>query len=443
MEDLVRATMAKVSEDRVVNLARSLVDIPSTTGMERACAEFLVGYMKDLGLQSRLQEIVEGRANAIGLLKGDGGGPTLMFNGHLDTAGTGVEEEDYPVMGPQRLGDKPESSVYDRFIFGLGANNMKGGLAAAVTAIETVMQSGVKLKGDLFMTGVAGESEKGPVEGGIRSYRGARYQGGGFGTGYLISHITLPDYAVVCEPGGPVVVNAQTGYFFMKLTVKGKPGSQVNRGPGYRGVSAIDKAYPIFQRLQQWDAEYVQRHRYDSGMGIIEPHLSIGAIESGWPYKPSYSPAICNLYLDLRVTPAMDPKEGLGELEDELRRMAAEDPELKYDLEVFHSNVPATMTPPDNYLVQSALRARELVVGKKQEGFPLQGGSHYNDTNVFRWHGVPAIKCGPTGGAVPADAQWMLDAGERLSIDDLVTLSKMYVAIILDICTKTREEIKA
>ncbi len=84
---------------------------------------------------------------------------------------------------------------------------MKGGLAAAVTAIETVMNSGVKLKGDVFMTAVAGESEKAPVEGGIRSYRGARYQGGGFGAGYLISHIPLPDYAVVCEPGGPYVVS--------------------------------------------------------------------------------------------------------------------------------------------------------------------------------------------------------------------------------------------
>ena len=51
-----------------------------------------------------------------------------------------------------------------------------------------------------MVTGVAGESEKSPVEGAIRSYRGARYQGGGYGTRYLITHCQLPDYAVVCEP---------------------------------------------------------------------------------------------------------------------------------------------------------------------------------------------------------------------------------------------------
>ncbi len=82
------------------------------------------------------------------------------------------------------------------------------------------------------------------------------------------------------------------------------------------------------------------------------------------------------------------------------------------------------------------------MVGQKQERFPLGQTSPYNDTNVFRWHGVPAIKCGLTGGAVPGNAQWMLDQGERLSTDDLVTLSKMYVAIILDICTKPQEEIE-
>ena len=88
MDDLLSATIAKISEERVVNLTRSLVDIPSATGEERRVAEFLVGYMKEIGLEAKLQEIVEGRANAIGVLKGTGGGPTLMFNGHLDTSGT-------------------------------------------------------------------------------------------------------------------------------------------------------------------------------------------------------------------------------------------------------------------------------------------------------------------------------------------------------------------
>jgi len=442
MEDLVRDALSRVNEERVVKLVCDLVDIPSTTGQERECAEYLVRYMREMGLETRLQEITDRRANAIGMLKGTGEGPILMFNGHLDTACTGIEEEDYAAMGPLPAGYKPKSYLKNGYIFGLGANNMKGGVGAAVAALEALLQTGVKLKGDVIVTGVAGESEKSPVQGAIRSYRGDRYQGGGYGTRYLVTHGPIPDYAVVCEPSGCYVVNAQTGYFFIKIAIKGKAAYQATRGPGFRGINAIEKACSLIEGLRQWDSEYARLHTYDSGMGIIEPHLTIGAIEGGWPYKPSYSTAICNLYVDLRVTPAMNPREALDELEAVLRRIAAADPQLKYDVEVYASNVPATMTSPENNLIRACLRARELVLGQKQEKFPLGMASAYNDSNIFRQHGIPALKCGPSGGKVPPEAQGLLDEGERLSIRDLVSAARIYVALVLDMCSKTRSEIK-
>lgn len=442
MDNVVKNVIAQVDEQKLIKLVRSLIDIPSTTGEERECAEFLVRYMKEAGLEAKLQEITDRRANAIGMLRGIGEGPALMFNGHLDTACTGIEEEDYAAMGPLAAGYKAKSYLKDGFIFGLGANNMKGGVAAAVAALEALVQAGVELKGNVVVAGVAGESEKSPVEGAVRSYRGARYQGGGYGTRYLVTYGPLPDYAVVCEPSGCYVINAQTGYFFIKVTVKGKAAYQATRGPAYRGINAIEKACSIIERLREWDSEYARRHRYDSGMGIIEPHLTVGAIESGWPFKPSYSTAICNLYADLRVTPAMNPREAVDELEAVLRKAAADDPQLRYDVEVFACNVPATATSPSSYLIRSCLKARELVLGEKQEMFPLGMASAYNDSNIFRQHGIPALKCGPSGGKVPTEAQGLLDEGERLSIQELVAAAKIYVALVLDICTKSRGEIK-
>ena len=184
MNDLLETAFSQVNETKLTNLVRSLVDIPSTTGEEWECAKFLVEHMKGIGLEVKFQEISDRRANAIGMLKGKGIGPTLMFNGHLDTARTGIESEDYAALGPVAPGFKPKSYEKNGFIFGLGANNMKGGVAAAVTAIDTISKLGVKLQGDLIMTGVAGESEKAPVEAALRSYRGARYQGSGFGSRY-------------------------------------------------------------------------------------------------------------------------------------------------------------------------------------------------------------------------------------------------------------------
>lgn len=442
MDGLIKDAIARINEEKLIRLVCNLIDIPSTTGEERECAEFLVRYMKEAGLEAKLQEITDRRANAIGMLRGIGEGSSLMFNGHLDTAGTGIEEEDYAAMGPLAAGYKPKSYSKDGFIFGLGANNMKGGVAAAVAALEALVQAGVELKGNVVVAGVAGESEKSPVEGAIRSYRGARYQGGGYGTRYLITHGPVPDYAVVCEPSGCYVINAQTGYFFIKVTVKGKAAYQATRGPAYRGINAIEKACSIIERLREWDSEYARRHRYDSGMGIIEPHLTVGAIESGWPFKPSYSTAVCNLYADLRVTPAMNSREALAEFEAILKEAAAADPQLRYDVEVFACNVPATATSPSSYLIRSCLKARELVLGEKQEMFPLGMASAYNDSNIFRQHGIPALKCGPSGGKVPTEAQGLLDEGERLSIQELVSAAKIYVALVLDICTKSRSEIK-
>jgi acetylornithine deacetylase len=365
-----------------------------------------------------------------------------MFNGHLDTGRSGSEEEDYAALGgPIAPGYKPRSYMKNGFVFGLGANNMKGGVAAAVTALDALAQSGVRLKGDVIIAGVAGESEKSPVEGAIRSYRGRHYEGGGFGTRHLMTRGPIPDYAVVCEPSGCYVINAQAGYFFVKITVKGKAEYTARRGPDYRGINAIEKACDIVRRVQEWDLKYADKHRYDSGMGIIEPHVNIGAVEGGWPFKPSYASAICNLYLDLRVTPAMNPTEAVDELASELRRLADHDSQLKYDIEVFGSNVPATSTPADHYFVQACLNAQELVLGKKQQKFPLGQGTAYNDSNVFRWHGIPAVKCGPSGGKLPPGAEELQNEGERLSVQDLVAAAKMYVSIASDICTKTRQEI--
>src|SRR4249919_1306795 len=149
MNDLLEKALGQIDETKLTNLVRGLVDIPSTTGEEWECANFLAEHMRGIGLEVRFQEISDRRANAIGVLKGEGNGPTLMFNGHLDTARTGVESEDYAALGPVAPGFKPKSYEKNGFIFGLGSYNMKGGVAAAITAVEAISKSGVKLPGDI------------------------------------------------------------------------------------------------------------------------------------------------------------------------------------------------------------------------------------------------------------------------------------------------------
>src|SRR5262249_2473305 len=75
--------------DRLVETASRLVDVPSFTGDEEPAARVVVELYESLGLQVQWQQVEEGRANALGVWPGAGGGKSLMFNGHLDTSYSG------------------------------------------------------------------------------------------------------------------------------------------------------------------------------------------------------------------------------------------------------------------------------------------------------------------------------------------------------------------
>jgi acetylornithine deacetylase len=80
-----------VDERRLVDTARALVDTPSPTGSEEAVARVVRARCEELGLVTVLQEVEPGRPNVLATLAGSGGGPTLMFNGHMDTSYSGAE----------------------------------------------------------------------------------------------------------------------------------------------------------------------------------------------------------------------------------------------------------------------------------------------------------------------------------------------------------------
>src|SRR3989304_5876059 len=103
------------------------------------------------------------RLNAVGLLKGICVGLSLMFNGHLDTSLTGTAEDLRlnPTLGPE---DYPVARLEDGRIFGLGIENMKGGVAAFMMAGKAIKESGVGVKGDLYLAGVCGEIGRASID---------------------------------------------------------------------------------------------------------------------------------------------------------------------------------------------------------------------------------------------------------------------------------------
>ncbi|HYB03233.1 MAG TPA: M20/M25/M40 family metallo-hydrolase, partial [Nitrososphaerales archaeon] len=211
-DDAIDGAWACIKEEALQKLVVDLVNIPSRTGKERKAAEHLVSYMSSRGLKSELMPIGEERANAVGTLNGQGSGPRLLFNGHLDTSFTGIEEEDFPATGPLTDGFRPKAVFKNGWVHGLGAINMKGGVGAFTEAVCALKESEVLLKGDVVAAAVAGEIEKTQVRALYKNYSGELYEAAGFGMEYFLKHSKWPDYSITCEPTGMAVTRAKCGY---------------------------------------------------------------------------------------------------------------------------------------------------------------------------------------------------------------------------------------
>jgi len=421
--------LAAPADDRaaeLVALTAALVDLPSPTGSELACARHLRDWFRDRSIEAHLEHVESGRANVVATVRGRGRGRgrTLLLCGHLDTSYSGVPAFDYPGLGPGGPNDVPVARIDRDRIFGLGAFNMKGGLAAAAVALVELSR-GPRLRGDVVFAGVCGESEKAPVPGALTARQGGAYRGRGVGARHFLRRRRQIDYAVVAGPSALHVVNAQAGSLFVVVTACGRP-AYLDRRSG-AGEGAIEVIAELLPALRVWGAAYRARHARSTGLGRVEPGLTIGAIEGGWPFAPSMSPAVCHLYLDLRVVPGQSPAGAVREFRSCLEAFAAGHRSVELRAGVY-ARGRGTITPPDHPLVRAAAEVLEQDLGLAASPFPAGSADTSNDTSIFRQHGIPAIKVGPSNrfGGDPMSAG---DGGPHVAIGDLVAATRLYVGL--------------
>ncbi len=186
---------------------------------------------------------------------------------------------------------------------------------------------------------------------------------------------------------------------------------------------------PIIEFLHRWAVEYEETRRYEFPGGVIIPKVNIGAIEGGLPYKPNYSPAICSVYLDVRIPPGTEPHHIKGELE---RRLGEEGFSVNISLYRSHRGYeadPQKVAP----LIQTAREARTYLLASPPHRIHPNWTGTWNDLNSFLEVGIPAVKLGASPGLhVKGDEDMSMDP------DDLVTAAKLYAICALDICNRSR-----
>jgi len=411
---LRRKVLKLVDRDELIRIACDLVNIPSPTGSEKACADYITARYRTAAIEVLPQAMEDGRANAIGIIKGDGRGAALMLNGHMDTSYVGDEQ-----YLPDTPGYRPVAVIDGDWIYGLGIYNMKGSLACFLHAAEILQRAGAKLPGDLIIACVAGEIEKAPVG----RYQGALYRGGGCGTWYAITHGAVADFAVVGEPSGMTLMRAHGGYVWTRITLIGAPMHTIYGSPR---TNTINNMMKVMQALQRWGDEYEKR-RAHLGMPA---HVTLSAIEGGWPYRCSRVPVACTLYVDTRLLPGQEPLEVQREIESVLARLRREDS----DLAQLHLDMKIFM-------------AHRQTTGKAVAVTAIPFASDAGELNA---HGIPALNYGATGrlrtfraGERPGNLakDWNPQQGEHASITDMLQATRVYLNLILNVLGRTRAEL--
>lgn len=408
-----------ITRDECAELTKQLCDIFSPTGSEREIGEFILDWYSRHGIKPIRQEIDPNRINAVGVIEGRGKGASLQINGHMDTSFTGTEEDR---MFCAELDPVSElrGAIRDGKVFGLGASNMKSGLAAFMIAGKALKQSSVDLKGDCILAAVAGEISRTPVG----PYQSGSYRGEGTGTRHLLTHGIQSDYAICADRSGHSIVWAQNGVAQIRIRTFGNPhaawGVTREQEPPYDN-NAVLRMMKVVQAVDDWAADFEKRCVYQSEIGPIIPKVNIGAIEGGAPFRPNYFPGVCALYIDVRTPPEFRPPQVQRELKEVLAKTG-----LPCEMEMYASlmGYEAKNVGP---LIEAVKQAYKGVCGKEPPPANTFRASIWTDTNVYNEMGIPALKFG-LGGKKYAIRS------EQIDIEEIYVGAQVYALAAAEIC---------
>ena len=253
-------------DDYIVDVLKELIRIPSFNppGSEKKIAECIRGILKKIGVPAKVEPVDKDRANVTGILKGAAGGPVLVLNGHLDTVPVKEGWQHEPFSG----------EIYGNRIYGRGAADMKGAIAAMIGAAKKIKESKDKINGSLILSFVADEERKN--SGTIR---------------FLEKHKDI-DYAVVGEPSDLDVVISNRGVLRLEISTFGKAGHASNPAGGVNAIYNMNKAIGSLMELSESYGSNMENYTQ-------KPSLSVSLIVGGT--AENIIPDKCEIIIDRRT----------------------------------------------------------------------------------------------------------------------------------------------
>jgi succinyl-diaminopimelate desuccinylase len=350
--------MYPIDRDAAVRLLTECVKLVTVNppGHEKLAADWFAEQLEHMGFRSTVEDLGNDRANIVTVLKGTGERSALVFNGHLDVVPVGDTPWTHDPFGGVHVGGR---------LYGRGTSDMKGGLMAMVMAADALKRAGVRLKGDLIISGVADE-ETGAL--GAKTW----VQGGG-----------LQDVGavVIGEPTNLEVYIAEKGACWLEITTSGKT---AHGSMPELGINAVMHMVTALQALTRLSLPYSPHPLFD------KPTMNIGTIAGG--NKTNVVPDRCTATIDWRTLPGMRHEDVLREIRRTLDGLREAIPSFTYELRVIAERAPVASDP------QAAIVETMLTILQAHGRWetPKATPGYATDASVFQpASGAPFVIFGP------------------------------------------------
>lgn len=405
MNDLKNVINELVKHDEVLEIVRDLVKIPSHWAQEEReipIANHLKDFFDSEGIDVYLQEVIDGRPNVIATLKGTGEGPSLMFNGHIDT------------VPPFGMKDPFKAILKGNRLYGRGAVDMKSGVGTMAYALVILKRLGIKLKGDVVFAGVIDEDAAGSA-----------------GTRHIVEHGPKTDYAIVTEPTKFKPIVAHKGMDDFEIVFKGK---SVHSSVTHKGINAIYAAADFVNRVEK---QLIPKYNNIKHPLLDPPTINVGLIQgsakANEPFLLGESetfsgivPDLCRVYLDVRWTPNQTIEQVKHDIEKLAEEVGKERTDVYVEVKYIPRPRPAMEIASNNELVTTVQRNVQQITGH----MPTVGGeTFWADSGLLcNLANIPTLMFGP------GDISTAHSDHEFIEVNDLASATKVYVLTALDIC---------
>jgi acetylornithine deacetylase len=349
---------------------------------EREVADLIAAEMRRGGLDVSVEAVTHGRPNVVGVLEGRAKGRTLMLCGHTDTVGvTGMIDPFTPVERDGRL-------------YGRGAQDMKGGVAAMIAAAVAIAARGDFASGRLVVACVVDEEHSSiGADALVKSWRA--------------------DAAVVTEPTELEIAVGHKGFAWVDVVVEGKAAHGSRPADGQDAILRMGR---VLSRLEALDRALQARPPHPL-VGTGSLHASI--IEGG--RELSSYPDRATLQMERRTLPSEPESTALQEAQQILDALVHEDPTFRGRATAVFSR-PAYEIASDHELPGMLAAALARAGGQPR----ITGASFWTDAAVLGHAGIPSVLFGPGGAGLHSTEEYVNVADVLRCRDTLVELARCF-----------------